>query len=60
MPVTEQAQAPQAAGNRSQLADELKGLDILELPLSPHRARLANIWSSLWPKLAAIGIFLLI
>ena len=58
--MTEQAQAPQAAGSRSQLADELKGLDILELPLSPHRARLANIWSSFWPKLAAIGIVLLI
>jgi NitT/TauT family transport system permease protein len=58
--VTEQAQAPQAAGKSSQLADELKGLDILELPLSPQRARLASIWSSLWPKLAAIGIVLLI
>ena len=58
--MTEQAQAQRAASSRSQLADELKGLDILDLPLSPHRARLANIWSALWPKLAAIGIVLLI
>jgi len=58
--VTEQAGAQSAPGNRTQLADELKGLDVLEMPLSPHRDRLANLWSSTWPKVAAIGIVLLI
>jgi len=58
--VTEQAGAQSAGGNRTQLADELKGLDVLEMPLSPHRDRLANVWSSTWPKVAAIGIVLLI
>jgi len=58
--MTEQARTERAPGSQSQLADELKGLDILELPLSPHRDRLANLWSATWPKLAAIGIVLLI
>ena len=58
--MTDQARVEEALTKRSQLADELKGLDILELPLSPHRDRLANLWSSIWPKLAAIGIVLLI
>jgi NitT/TauT family transport system permease protein len=40
------------------LADEIRGIDNLELPLRPHRARLAGVWSALWPKLAAIGLFL--
>ena len=42
----------------SRLEDEIRGIDNLELPLRPHRARLRAIWSGLWPKLAAIGIFL--
>jgi NitT/TauT family transport system permease protein len=58
--MTDQARTERAPGSQSQLADELKGLDILELPLSPHRDRLANLWSATWPKLAAIGIVLLI
>jgi NitT/TauT family transport system permease protein len=44
----------------SRLDDEIRGIDNLELPLRPHRARLLGIWSGLWPKLAAIGIFLAI
>jgi NitT/TauT family transport system permease protein len=40
--------------------DELRGLDNLELPLRPGVDRLRSIWSSLWPKAAAIGIVLLI
>jgi NitT/TauT family transport system permease protein len=54
MPVTERA--PTNGGSR--LADELAGLDVLELPLNPHRSRLAALWSATWPKLAAVGIVL--
>lgn len=43
---------------RSQLDEELRGLDNLDIPLRPHRDRLIGLWSSLWPKLAAVGIFL--
>lgn len=42
------------------LGDELHGLDNLELPLRPGVDRLRSVWSSLWPKLAAVGIVLLI
>ncbi|HUG48424.1 MAG TPA: ABC transporter permease [Candidatus Limnocylindria bacterium] len=54
--MTERAMRP----GRSPLEDELRGIDNLELPLQPHRARLAALWSGLWPKLAAVGIFLLV
>lgn len=50
----------QARADPTRLADELKGLDVLELPLSPHRDRLGKLWSATWPKVAAIGIVLLI
>jgi NitT/TauT family transport system permease protein len=53
MPMTDRA-----LPNGSRLADELAGLDILDLPLNPHRTRLASVWSATWPKLAAIGIVL--
>ena len=42
------------------LDDEMRGLDNLELPLRPAANRLRSVWSNLWPKLAAIGIVLLI
>jgi NitT/TauT family transport system permease protein len=42
----------------SRLDDELRGLDNLDLPLRPHQARLLAVWASLWPKVAAIAIFL--
>lgn len=42
------------------LGDELRGLDRLDLPLRPRADRLRSIWSGLWPKLAAIGIVLLV
>jgi NitT/TauT family transport system permease protein len=42
----------------SSLDDELRGIDNLELPLRPARQRLAATWSGLWPKLAAVAIFL--
>lgn len=44
----------------SRLEDELRGLDNLDLPLSPQRDRLRGVWAGLWPKAAAIGIVLLI
>jgi len=50
--------AAERVANGSRLADELAGLDVLELPLSPHRDRLGALWSATWPKLAAVGIVL--
>jgi NitT/TauT family transport system permease protein len=44
----------------SRLDNELRGLDRLDLPLSPTGDRVRSVWASLWPKLAAIGIVLLI
>jgi NitT/TauT family transport system permease protein len=43
---------------RSQLDEELRGLDALELPIRPRHDRLVAVWSGLWPKLAAVGIAL--
>jgi NitT/TauT family transport system permease protein len=40
------------------LEEEVRGLDKLELPLRPGVDRIKSIWSSLWPKLAAVGIVL--
>jgi NitT/TauT family transport system permease protein len=56
--VADQALRPLAAGRAGRLATELRGIDNLELPLRPRRARLAAAWSALWPKLAAIGLAL--
>jgi NitT/TauT family transport system permease protein len=56
--VADQALRPVAAGRAGRLATELRGIDNLELPLRPRRARLAGAWSALWPKLAAIGLAL--
>jgi sulfonate transport system permease protein len=44
----------------ARLNDELRGLDNLDLPLRPGADRLRSIWSSLWPKAAAMGIVLLL
>jgi NitT/TauT family transport system permease protein len=44
----------------SRLDAELRGMDNLELPIRPRRARLISIWAGLWPKAAAVGIVLLI
>lgn len=38
--------------------DELAGIDALELPLQPAANRAARAWSALWPKLAALTLFL--
>jgi len=43
-----------------QLDQELAGLDALELAQSTRRPLPRRIWSAAWPKLAAIGIGLLI
>ncbi|HEU4672741.1 MAG TPA: ABC transporter permease [Candidatus Limnocylindrales bacterium] len=43
------------AGRRSDgLEEELAGLDRLELPLKPVEGRLAALWATTWPKLAAV------
>jgi sulfonate transport system permease protein len=36
---------------------EISGLDALEIPLQPAPSLIARLWASLWPKLAAIGLF---
>ncbi len=45
---------------QGKLDDELRGLDRLDLPIRPGVDRLRSIWSGLWPKLAAVGIVLLL
>jgi NitT/TauT family transport system permease protein len=56
--VTEHVATTTANGSR--LDEELAGLDVLEIPLRPHRDRLGALWSATWPKLAAVGIVLAI
>lgn len=48
-----------AAGNDT-LARELAGLDRLEVQATATRPIALRAWSALWPKLAAIGVVLLI
>ena len=38
--------------------DELSGLDALELPIRPTPSFVSRSWAALWPKLAAVGLFL--
>jgi NitT/TauT family transport system permease protein len=40
----------------SDLAQELAGLDALEMPIRPRIGGVKKFWASLWPKLAAAGI----
>jgi len=40
--------------------EELAGLDALEVKTPRARSRARRIWSSLWPKVAAVGIVLLV
>ncbi len=44
----------------SRLDRELAGLDALELTRAPARSPFVRVWSALWPKLAAIGVGLLV
>lgn len=37
---------------------DLAGIDALNLPLQPASSFASRAWSALWPKLAAIGLFL--
>jgi NitT/TauT family transport system permease protein len=42
------------------LAEELEGLDRLDLSLSPAPSRWRRVWSTAWPKVAAIALALVI
>ncbi len=42
------------------LEEEVRGLDNLDLPIRPGAARLRQVWSAMWPKLAAVGIALVL
>jgi NitT/TauT family transport system permease protein len=44
------------AASSGQLDEELAGLDALELHHAPARSRLGGLWSSLWPKVAAVAL----
>jgi NitT/TauT family transport system permease protein len=37
---------------------ELAGIDALDVPIAPAPSRARRVWSAVWPKLAATGIFL--
>jgi NitT/TauT family transport system permease protein len=43
-----------------ELREVERGLDQLELALPTRRSLRRRLWSSLWPKVAAVGIFLLV
>ena len=45
-------------GGTAQLEAEVAGLDALELAAGDEPGRAARVWSALWPKLAAIALFL--
>ena len=47
-----------AAAKEEELAAELAGLDALEAHLGTRPSRARQIWSTLWPKLAAIALAL--
>ncbi|MER3395350.1 MAG: ABC transporter permease [Acidimicrobiia bacterium] len=42
--------------SHQKLDDELSGLDALELPIPEKRSLVSRIWSSAWPKAAAVAI----
>jgi NitT/TauT family transport system permease protein len=56
MPAVELALDERLAGER--LAEELTGLDALAAPGEARPSRRRQLWSAMWPKLAAIAIFL--
>ena len=43
----------------AKLAEEIAGLDALEAHLEGHPSRARQIWTTVWPKLAAVAIALL-
>ena len=42
-----------------QLGAEMSGLDALDLPINPAPGRLNGLWSAVWPKVMAVGVFFL-
>lgn len=51
---------PRSAPATDVLGVELAGLDALDVPIAPAPTRARRVWSAVWPKLAAVGIFLLV
>jgi NitT/TauT family transport system permease protein len=47
-------------GDGTRLDAELSGLDALELPVARSRSAAARVWGVIWPKLLAVGTFLLL
>lgn len=47
------------AGAGNKLAEEIAGLDALEAHLESHPSRARQLWTMVWPKLAAVAIALL-
>ena len=39
---------------------ELAGIDALDVPVAPAPSRARQVWSAVWPKLAAVGLFVFI
>lgn len=63
MPQTDEETQPRTTTTAEGLEDTraaLAGLDALELGGEPAVALSARVWSALWPKLAAVGIALLL
>ena len=46
--------------DQSRIDEELSGLDRLEIPIETPRPIALRLWSGLWPKIAAVGIVLLL
>jgi NitT/TauT family transport system permease protein len=59
-PSTDAARGTAGSVRTRELDAELAGLDALELAGGPGRSGLARTWSATWPKVAAIGIALLL
>ncbi len=38
---------------RRTLAEEVTGLDALEMPVAPRASRAARLWAGVWPKVLA-------
>ena len=45
---------------RETLAEQVSGLDALEMPVAPRAGRARRLWNASWPKLAALAIALLL
>jgi NitT/TauT family transport system permease protein len=56
MPTT----SPTPEDDLRQLDEELAGIDHLDVPVAPAPTALARTWAQVWPKLAAIALFLVV